>query len=75
MEPVSDSLKYYINAILIIFLVDINARDNNGRTLLWSAIKKRDPEFVKVVLERGAHIDNIGGPSGEPTNAFQVRHH
>jgi ankyrin repeat protein len=51
---------------------NINARDNNGRTLLWSAIKKRDPEFVKVVLERGAHIDNIGGPSGEPTNAFQL---
>lgn len=38
--------------------IDLNAKDNNNRTLLFKAIRAKNKELVKLLFEKGFKLDN-----------------
>ncbi len=41
----------------VIKKIDLDRKDSNGETLLWKAVQRGLTDFVKVLLNNGAHID------------------
>jgi ankyrin repeat protein len=56
-KPSADRIRSYLDRGF-----DINAKDTNGRTLIYYAINNNLPEIVELLVQRGADVSDSANP-------------